>query len=167
MSIFIHWVSQDKTTETYTKIPIGFACLRVYHIEDMIIKSEWYLDRTSSDDIEKNQLYLRLENYLNNPAGDLMVKLQEQGTEFRKKVWTEICKIPVGQVQSYSELANRLDSGARAIANACRDNPYPGIIPCHRVIAVNGPGGFMGETSGPFIQIKKKLLALERSVIQC
>ena len=87
--------------------------------------------------------------------------LQKQGTDFRNKVWAEICKIPVGQVLSYSVIAEKVDSGARAVANACRDNPFPGIIPCHRVVSVSGLGGYMGQTSGKFFEIKKNLLLIE------
>jgi methylated-DNA-[protein]-cysteine S-methyltransferase len=64
-------------------------------------------------------------------------------------------------VISYSELAKKIDSGARAVANACRSNPFPGLIPCHRVVSVNGLGGYAGETSGKFLEIKRKLLLLE------
>jgi methylated-DNA-[protein]-cysteine S-methyltransferase len=68
-------------------------------------------------------------------------------------------------VISYTDLANRVSSGARAVANACRDNPFPGIIPCHRVVAINGLGGYMGDTRGELFEIKNKLLRLESVVM--
>ena len=108
-----------------------------------------------------NSLCIQIQGYLYDPTISLSVKLQKQGSDFRNKVWTEICKIPSGHVLSYLELADKVESGARAVANACRDNPFPGIIPCHRVVSISGLGGYMGQTSGKFLDIKKKLLAIE------
>ncbi|MCK5190962.1 MAG: MGMT family protein [Methylococcales bacterium] len=111
--------------------------------------------------IVDNSQCKQIQDYLNNPTSSLSVNLQKQGSDFRNKVWAEICKIPVGKVLSYSELASKAGSGARAVANACRDNPFPGIIPCHRVVSVSGLGGYMGQTSGKLFSIKEKLLAIE------
>ncbi len=67
----------------------------------------------------------------------------------------------MGSVLSYSELANKIDSGPRAVANVCRDNFYPGIIPYHRVVAKADLGGFMGKTKGKPMEIKRRLLQME------
>ena len=58
------------------------------------------------------------------------------GTKFQLAVWKEIAKITPGKTKTYSELANILGKpkSARAVANACGKNPYPGPIACHRVI---------------------------------
>jgi methylated-DNA-[protein]-cysteine S-methyltransferase len=58
-------------------------------------------------------------------------------------------------------LAQKIGSSARAVGNACRDNPYPVIIPCHRVVSVSGMGGYCGHTAGDFMAIKSKLLDYE------
>ena len=161
MTINVHWVNQKKSKESCTKIPASVGILVIYQVDNVITRTEWYLDCSAiSDNITDSQCK-QVQNYLNNPTISLTVNLQKQGTDFRNKVWAEICKIPVGQVLSYSELAGKVDSGARAVANACRDNPFPGIIPCHRVVAVSGLGGYAGETSGKLLEIKKKLLLIE------
>jgi methylated-DNA-[protein]-cysteine S-methyltransferase len=59
-------------------------------------------------------------------------------------------------------LARRIKSSARAIGNACRANPVPIVVPCHRVVAVNGDGGFMGKRGGRALALKRWLLAHER-----
>ena len=67
------------------------------------------------------------------------------GTKFQLAVWTEIAKIKSGTTKTYSEIANLLGKpkSARAVANACGKNPYPGPIPCHRVIRLDGSlGGY-------------------------
>ena len=65
-------------------------------------------------------------------------------TAFQKKVYSAVKKIPKGQVRSYSWVARRIGSpkAARAVGNALNKNPFPVIIPCHRVVAKNSLGGF-------------------------
>ena len=84
----------------------------------------------------------------------------EAGTDFQKKVWRHIGAIPYGSCITYQKLTELAGSpmGARAAGMACGANPVGLIIPCHRVIAVNGLGGFAGG-----LAIKKALLGLERS----
>jgi methylated-DNA-[protein]-cysteine S-methyltransferase len=63
---------------------------------------------------------------------------------------------------TYGELAQRLKSSARAVGNACRRNPIAIVVPCHRVVAASGDGGFMGKRTGHALAIKRWLLAHER-----
>lgn len=86
-----------------------------------------------------------------------------RGTLFQQRVWEEIGHIPYGTTRTYGELAARLGlpKGARAIGQACHVNPLALIIPCHRVVAAQGLGGFAAE-----IGIKKRLLALEQKCLQ-
>jgi O-6-methylguanine DNA methyltransferase len=80
------------------------------------------------------------------------------GTVFQKKVWQLISVTPYGKCITYHELAAMAGSpgGARAVGMACGANPLVLIIPCHRVIGVNGLGGFAGGTG-----VKRALLDLE------
>ncbi len=82
-----------------------------------------------------------------------------EGSPFQQKVWSALLQIPYGEIRSYQWLGNQLGikRAGRAIGNACGKNPIPIILPCHRVLRLNGSLG--GYTGG--IQIKKKLLALE------
>jgi len=89
------------------------------------------------------------------------VELNTKGTPFQKKVWQALQKIPAGQVMTYGELARQLNTSARAVGNACRANPIPLVIPCHRVVAKSGLGGFSGSKDGAPVKIKAWLLAHE------
>ena len=82
-------------------------------------------------------------------------------TDFQKKVWTEIDKIPYGSTISYKDIAIKIGrpNSARAVANACGQNPHPIIRPCHRVICSNGNIG--GYSFGSGTVLKKALLSLE------
>lgn len=84
------------------------------------------------------------------------------GTLFQQQVWMELIKIPLGEVVTYGALAKKLKTSARAVGNACRKNPLPIIIPCHRVVAKNSIGGYSGKTTGKNIKTKKALLAYDK-----
>ena len=84
-----------------------------------------------------------------------------KGTDFQKKVWLEISKIPKGKTISYKELAIKIGKpkAYRAVANACAKNPLLEIIPCHRVIREDGKmGGYNGKKG---VKRKKRLLQNE------
>lgn len=90
-----------------------------------------------------------------------------KGTPFQLMVWNALRKIPAGKVVTYGELAKKLGSSARAVGNACRNNPVPVIVPCHRVVSANGPGGYAGETRGALFDIKLWLLDHEGALDTC
>ena len=79
-------------------------------------------------------------------------------SNFRLKVYQEMQKIPYGKSVTYSELADKIGNpkAFRAVGTACGKNPLPIIIPCHRVKAKSGLGGFTGG-----LEIKRFLLNLE------
>ena len=72
-----------------------------------------------------------------------------------------MCAIPCGHVLTYGEIAAQLGSSPRAVGQACGNNPIPIVIPCHRVVAKSGMGGFMHHNGGFALDIKRWLLAHE------
>lgn len=104
----------------------------------------------------------QIERYLADPAFRFDLPLRIRGSEFRKRVWEVMQTIPAGQTLTYGEVARRLESAARAVGGACGDNRIPLIIPCHRVVARNGIGGFMHTTGKRETGIKRWLLAHEQ-----
>lgn len=105
----------------------------------------------------------QIERYLADPKFRFDLPLKIDGSEFRKRVWDVMCAIPAGQTLTYGDVASRLGSAARAVGGACGDNRIPLIIPCHRVVARNGLGGFMHATGEWELNIKSWLLAHEQS----
>jgi len=98
--------------------------------------------------------------YLQQPAARFDLPLTQQGTAFQQRVWQAIASIPLGEVRTYGELAREISSGPRAVANACGANKLPLLVPCHRVVAQHGIGGFMqGKQNG--LSIKQWLLRHE------
>ncbi|TCI04983.1 methylated-DNA--[protein]-cysteine S-methyltransferase [Corallincola luteus] len=106
----------------------------------------------------------QLAAYLKEPAFRFDLPLLPQGTEFQSRVWQQLLAIPVGEVQTYGEMAAALGSAARAVGGACRRNPLPWVVPCHRVVASGSLGGFSGARQGPMLEIKRWLLCHEGAV---
>lgn len=105
----------------------------------------------------------QLRAYVKNPEHSLALPLAPAGTAFQRRVWTGIAAIPAGATRSYGELATSIHSGPRAVGNACGANPYPIVVPCHRVVAANqGLGGFARNRGGFLLEVKRWLLEHER-----
>ena len=107
------------------------------------------------------RLQIQIDNYFKSAKTDFTITISLKGTTFQKRVWAALRKIPVGQTRTYGELSKQLHSSPRAVGNACRANPVPLVVPCHRVVARSGIGGFGGETAGRNIDCKSWLLAHE------
>lgn len=104
----------------------------------------------------------QLAAYLDNAGFRFDLPLKPGGTEHQRKVWRAMCAIPRGQTLSYGELAAQIGSSARAVGQACGNNPVPVVIPCHRVVGKAGLGGFMHRADAGALDIKRWLLAHER-----
>jgi methylated-DNA-[protein]-cysteine S-methyltransferase len=87
----------------------------------------------------------QLHDYFDGKRTTFDLPLDAHGTAFQKRVWNAMLAIPFGAVKSYGAIAADLNSAARAVGMACGANPIPILIPCHRVVAANGLGGYSGE----------------------
>ncbi len=103
----------------------------------------------------------QLREYFDGRRRNFELPVDVQGTQFQKRVWNELGRIPFGQTISYGELARRVKNikASRAVGSANGKNPIGIIVPCHRVIAGDGTiGGYAGG-----IRLKQKLLSLEQT----
>ncbi len=108
------------------------------------------------DDAER-----QLTEYFAGERTAFDLPLASDGTEFQKKVWAELRRIPFGETASYGEIARRLGYEpviSRAVGAANGANPIPIVVPCHRVIGADGT--LTGYAGG--VERKKTLLALEQ-----
>lgn len=104
----------------------------------------------------------QLRRYLDDPLAPFDLPVRLDGTPFRLKVWEGMRRIPPGSALTYGEFARLLGTSARALGTACGANPVPPVVPCHRVVASAGLGGFMGATDGHPLAVKRWLLSHER-----
>jgi len=103
----------------------------------------------------------QLERYREDPDAPFDLPLAIAGTPFQRSVWEAMRAIPRGRTRTYGELAHELGGEARAVGQACGDNRLPIVIPCHRVVAADGIGGFAHATDGYLIEAKRWLLLHE------
>lgn len=143
----------DKLTE---------VCLPVASVEEAVsrgVSHGWRECAQPPDWVQK--LQLMLSEYLGGSPVDFgWVDVEYSGaTEFQRKVYGALRRIPYGSVITYGELASLIGNpgAARAVGRACASNPVPIVVPCHRVVRSGGSiGGFAG---GP--ELKAKLLRIE------
>jgi methylated-DNA-[protein]-cysteine S-methyltransferase len=104
----------------------------------------------------------QINQYCQDPNFVFNLPTMFQGSLHQQRVWRAIEKIPCGQVMTYGELAKEIKSAPRAVGGACAANPYPLIVPCHRIVAANGIGGFARQNErGYHRNIKQWLLKHE------
>ena len=116
--------------------------------------------RRDADDVPPvlKEAAVQLEEYFAGERRTFDVPMELDGTPFQKEVWAELSRIGYGETISYGELARRVGrpNGPRAVGQANGRNPVPIIVPCHRVLASNGIGGYGGG-----LAVKRALLAIE------
>lgn len=100
-----------------------------------------------------------LDTYFSGSEPDFMPPLELHGSDFRRRVWAELAKIPYGETVTYGEIAKKLGvKSAQAVGGAVGHNPVSIIVPCHRVLGADGSiTGYAGGTDK-----KARLLELER-----
>lgn len=104
---------------------------------------------------------VQLSAYLENPKYRFDLPIRLSGSMHQLQVWEAMRRIPPGAVRTYGDLADEVGSNARAVGTACGNNPVPIVVPCHRIVAANGLGGFMGGTGDQTVSIKRWLLRHE------
>ncbi len=124
------------------------------------LPSERRHGRRDADDVPPilKETATQLEEYFAGERTAFDLHMELDGTPFQREVWAELARIPYGETISYGELARRVGrpKGPRAVGQANGRNPIPIIVPCHRVLASNGIGGYGGG-----LKVKRALLALE------
>lgn len=146
------------------------APFEYFYNDEKIIYCNWI---TNKKTYQKNEYIQKKWDYLEHQLnayfkGELIkfdINFQiENKSDFFNNVIKEMINIPYGKFSTYNDIAKKLGKpgGSRAVGQACRRNPIPVIIPCHRVTASDGIGGYSGKNFDSIeLTIKKKLLSLE------
>jgi methylated-DNA-[protein]-cysteine S-methyltransferase len=134
------------------------------------ITKVWFVEHTATavpDDAPAvlTQAVQQLEDYFDGERSDFDLPLAPRGTDFQRRVWAELEKIPYGETASYGEIAGRLGlppGASRAVGLANGSNPIAIVVPCHRVIGADG--SLTGYAGG--LERKRFLLDLEARATQ-
>ncbi|MBL96053.1 MAG: cysteine methyltransferase [Magnetovibrio sp.] len=143
----------------YLTIDSPVGVLTLFANKECLISVQFKANKnnTSSPILEKTQL--QLQEYFMGKRKIFSIPLGPKGTKFQATVWRLLLKIPIGKTKTYGELAKECGSFPRAIGHACKFNPIPIIIPCHRVIKKNKDLG--GYSGGNGKKTKRDLLLME------
>lgn len=159
--------SASSTTAIFSAIveaPFGAIGVRT---EPGVLRELVYLPRSfnekSPTDAIAEQAARQVEHYFDDPDFQFNLPLADVGTDFQHRVWKAISAIARGDVLTYGQIAKQIRSAPRAVGQACGANWYPLIIPCHRVTASGGLGGFSNhdDEAGFHVGVKRWLLAHE------
>jgi methylated-DNA-[protein]-cysteine S-methyltransferase len=150
---------------------IGFVSFRDLHlrvvVEDGALREVDFLAKPGSEKsgaASTRQACSQLDEYFTGTRRVFELKLEPQGTEFQKKVWNALLRIPFGETRSYRQIAEAIGHPLawRAVGQAANRNPIPIIIPCHRLV---GAGGSLTGYAGG-LYLKKRLLELEQGRLE-
>jgi methylated-DNA-[protein]-cysteine S-methyltransferase len=160
-------MSMSQTIQLFSAIveaPFGAIGIRV---DAGVLRELVYLppsfDEKAPVDTLSELTARQVGRYLADPDFRFDLPLVEVGTAFQRKVWGAIATIPRGDVWTYGQVAKAIRSAPRAVGQACGANWYPLVIPCHRVTAAGGLGGFShhDDETGFHLGVKRWLLTHE------
>ncbi|MBV9584441.1 MAG: methylated-DNA--[protein]-cysteine S-methyltransferase [Alphaproteobacteria bacterium] len=140
--------------------PVG--PLTIEEKDDKIVAISWGNGRAGNGSPLLDEAARQLQAYFDGNLSDFDLPLAPAGSPFEKRVWAAMQRIPYGETRCYGDLAEAIHSAPRAVGGACGKNPIPIVIPCHRVLAKSGMGGYSGRGG---LKTKQALLRLEGTVL--
>ena len=128
---------------------------------DALTRLTW-TDVLASDETEVLDAAVgQLEGYFSGELTRFDLPLKYYCSDFQVSACKVMIDIPYGSTITYAEMARRMGTSAQSAGNACGGNPFPIVVPCHRVLATRGLGGYSGEGG---IETKISLLKLESAI---
>lgn len=144
--------------------PFGAIGIRTddAHLRELVYLPP-HFDEKAPQDALAEQAALQVGQYLRDPDFAFSLALPPVGSPFQQRVWDAIRAIPRGSVHTYGQVAKHIGSAPRAVGQACGANWFPLVVPCHRVTAAGGLGGFANhdDENGFHLSVKRWLLKHE------
>ncbi|MEM8976610.1 MAG: methylated-DNA--[protein]-cysteine S-methyltransferase [Pseudomonadota bacterium] len=135
-----------------------FGDVGVVERDGAIVKLIWSGEDGGETTAVANEAIRQLQAYFDGELTSFDLPLAPNGTPFQQQVYAEMQAIPLGQTKTYGAIADNLDVPPQPVGQACGSNPIPIIIPCHRVVGMDGLGGFSAPGG---VETKVKLLKFE------
>ena len=139
-------------------IPSPIGQLTIDEADDAIVAIRWADAPAGNGSPLLAETARQLAAYFDGRLSRFDLPLAPSGTEFDRRVRAAMQKIPYGETRCYGDLATMIGSAPRPVGRACGHNPIPIVIPCHRVLARGGLGGYSGAGG---LVTKQRLLAIE------
>ncbi len=137
------------------------GALTVSEEDGAIVAVDWGWGRDQDETPLLRCARMQIEQYLDGERQGFDLPLAPRGTAYRRRVWAALTAVPYGETRTYAQIAGVAGGGARSAGGASGANPVPVLIPCHRIVAASGLGGYSG---GDGLETKQRLLQLERRV---
>ena len=148
--------------------PMGGFAIGVRCDDDCVRRAEYLLPPaarpTPPQTAFAREVLRQLEAYFADPQFRFDLPLAPTGSETQRRIWRQIAAVAPGEMRAYKQIAVAAQTSPRVVGNACRANPLPLFVPCHRVVAANGIGGFMGGNGRSHIDVKRALLRHETAL---
>jgi methylated-DNA-[protein]-cysteine S-methyltransferase len=155
---------QDTLFSAVIAVPFGAIGIRTEPgiVRELVYLPPHFAEKSPADPLAERAAR-QVEQYFAEPDFRFDLPLAAVGTAFQKKVWSVIASIPRGDILTYGEVARIIQSAPRAVGQACGANWFPLVVPCHRVTATGGLGGFSNhdDETGFHVSVKRWLLAHE------
>ena len=139
-------------------LPSPVGQLTIDEEDDAIVAIRWADAPAGNGSPLLTEAARQLDAYFAGKLSHFDLPLAPAGSPFEARVWSAMQLIPYGETRSYGDLAAAVGSAPRPVGRACGRNPIPIVIPCHRVLARGGLGGYSGAGG---LATKQRLLALE------
>ena len=136
--------------------PVGD--ITVSEDDGAIVALDWGWGRDQTETALLAEARRQLQDYFDGDRLNFDLPLAPCGTAYRRRVWDALRRIPAGETRGYAQLAALAGGSARSIGAAMARNPIPILLPCHRIVASSGLGGYSG---GDGLPTKRILLGLE------
>lgn len=160
-------MNKSQSSEIFSAIveaPFGAIGIRTEPglVRELVYLPPGFQEKPPADKFAEQAAW-QVERYFADPDFRFDLPLQVAGTAFQRKVWDVISSIQRGDVLTYGEVARMIRSAPRAVGQACGANWFPLVIPCHRVTATGGIGGFSNhdDATGFHLGVKRWLLRHE------
>ena len=136
--------------------PVGD--LTISEEEGAIVALDWGWGRDQTETPLLLRARAQLDEYFDGARTGFDLPLAPAGSDYQRRVWAALCRIPPAATRTYADIAREAGGSPRAVGGANARNPIPILIPCHRVVATGGIGGYSG---GDGLVTKRYLLDLE------
>ncbi len=143
-------------------MPSPVGQLTIDEADEKIVAIRWADAASGNGSALLAEAARQLDAYFEGRLRRFDLPLMPAGSPFETRVWTAMQTIPFGETRAYGDLASAVGSAPRAVGRACGKNPIPIVIPCHRVLARGGLGGYSGAGG---LATKQRLLALEGALL--
>ena len=143
--------------DSVIQTPIGNLGIKIR--KSKLARLSWTSKKKTRLTTESKKIKKQLLEYLKGKKKKVDFPMVANGTPFQKKVWKAISSIKYGKTTTYGDIAKKISSSPRAVGQAAKRNPLLILIPCHRVVAKNSLGGFLGKCG---VRKKEKLLRIEK-----